>query len=117
MLVDASALIPVVAIPGRGADIDLAAALKALSDHNRMRIFVLLRGGERCVCDIEANTRLSQNLVSHHLRILRGAALITCRREGRWVYYAIDVDTLTRLHPLCTALFDPATVVQTRGRC
>jgi ArsR family transcriptional regulator, lead/cadmium/zinc/bismuth-responsive transcriptional repressor len=67
-----------------------AARAKALADASRLRIALALQaGGEMCVCDLAWVCDLAQNLVSHHLRALRGAALATSRREGKLVIYAL----------------------------
>ena len=62
--------------------------LKVMSEPNRLRIFSLLTQGELCVCDIESAIGLPQNLVSHHLGVLREAGFIRARRAGQWVYYS-----------------------------
>ena len=66
-----------------------ALRFRALGDETRLRVLEELIPGERCVADIMESTALGQSLVSHHLRILREAGLVTDRRDGRWVYYAI----------------------------
>jgi ArsR family transcriptional regulator len=78
----------------------LTATLKALSDEIRLRILALLAGGEACVCDIVEVLGMPQNLVSHHLSVLRRAGLARDRRDesdGRWVYYSIDPGAVARL--------------------
>jgi len=95
----------------------MASVLKTLGDANRLLIFGLLRQGERCVCDIESATRLPQNLVSHHLRALREVGLIECRRDGRWAYYAINLDTLRRVRDALDVLLNPNTVAITHASC
>lgn len=122
MPVDANTFVPVAAIAAIDADpatphAGLLAALHALADANRLRIFTLLREGERCVCDIETGVHLPQNLVSHHLRVLRESGLIRGRREGRWMYYAVDAAQLAALRPLFHALLDPTNVDVTPVRC
>jgi len=72
----------------------LPAFLKLVAEPNRLRILALLTRGELCVCDIEAAVRLPQNLVSHHLSVLRREGLVLDRREGKWVYYRIEPQTL-----------------------
>ena len=63
---------------------------KALGDPTRLRIASALSlGGELCVCDLAWITELSQNLVSHHVRILRTADLATSRRNGKLVMYRL----------------------------
>ena len=61
----------------------------ALGDETRLRLLELLTAGERTVAELMAATTLGQSLVSHHLRTLRGAGLVTTRRDGRWVHYGL----------------------------
>jgi ArsR family transcriptional regulator len=78
----------------------LATTMKALSDETRLRILALLAGGESCVCDIVEVIGVPQNLVSHHLSVLRRAGLVRDRRDrtdGRWVYYAIEPREVARI--------------------
>jgi ArsR family transcriptional regulator, arsenate/arsenite/antimonite-responsive transcriptional repressor len=119
MKTDASQIIALDAIGTHDApSLDhVHAPLSALGDLNRLRIFMLLKQGERCVCDIETGVRLSQNLVSHHLRVLREAGLISSRRDGRWVYYAINVAQLGMLRNAFSDLFDPASVGSSTAQC
>ena len=70
--------------------LSLAERAKALGDATRLSIaHSLSRTDELCVCDLAWIEGRSENLVSHHLRILRQAGLVTCRREGRMALYAI----------------------------
>lgn len=63
---------------------------KALADPTRLRIATALSVGEElCVCDLAWITELSQNLVSHHVRILRTADLARSRRNGKLVMYRL----------------------------
>ncbi|MCE9614758.1 MAG: metalloregulator ArsR/SmtB family transcription factor [Lentisphaerae bacterium] len=63
---------------------------KALSDPQRVRILMMLRPGELCVCQIVEVLALAPSTVSKHLSILSGAALVDSRKEGRWAYYRIS---------------------------
>ena len=63
---------------------------RALGDETRLRILEMLVAGECSVSDLTTRVAVGQSLMSHHLRILREAGLVTDRRNGRWVYYAID---------------------------
>ena len=72
--------------------VETARALAALGDPVRLRIVSLLAaapGGSACGCELESPLGLSQPTVSHHLRILREAGLVTGHREGRWVHYQV----------------------------
>lgn len=64
--------------------------LKIIAEENRIKILCMLREGEKCVCDIWQFLGLPQNLVSHHLKMLKDAKLIESRKEGLKVYYSIN---------------------------
>jgi DNA-binding transcriptional ArsR family regulator len=67
-----------------------AARAKALADPTRLLIALALHdGGELCVCDLAWITGRAENLVGHHLRALRAAALASSRREHKIVFYAL----------------------------
>ena len=84
----------------------LPAFLKLVAEPNRLRILALLMGGELCVCDIEAAVGLPQNLVSHHLSVLRHEGLVQDRREGKWVYYSVEAQTLGERLGALTLILD-----------
>jgi ArsR family transcriptional regulator len=78
---------------------DEAALLKALADPYRLRMLATLAGAtdEVCVCDFTDALPLNQPTVSHHLRILREASLVTGERRGTWVYYRLAADATGRV--------------------
>jgi ArsR family transcriptional regulator len=81
--------------PSTTADLSVHARLfHALSDERRLRILAALRGGELCVCDLQAVLGMAQSLLSFHLKALRDAGLVSVRREGRWAHYSINTDGL-----------------------
>jgi len=61
----------------------------ALSDPIRMEIVTYLRQGEKCVCEIIPHLNLIQPLVSRHLKILRDAGIVRCRKDGTKRLYSI----------------------------
>jgi len=69
---------------------NLACILKKISEPNRLKILCLLKDGEKCVCDIWQCLKLPQNLVSHHLKVLKNLGLITSRKEGLKVFYKLN---------------------------
>ncbi len=69
----------------------------ALSDPTRLEILERLRGGERCVCDLQDALDAAQSRLSFHLRTLRDAGLVTDRKDGRWVYYALRPEAIEEL--------------------
>ena len=64
--------------------------LKIIAEPNRLKILCILRKQEKCVCDICQDLDLPQNLVSHHLKVLRGFGLIGSRKEGTKVFYSLN---------------------------
>ncbi|MEV4898265.1 metalloregulator ArsR/SmtB family transcription factor, partial [Nonomuraea sp. NPDC055795] len=77
-------------LPELGVAERAAGLARALADPTRLRIAVALAAApELCVCDLAWVSGLAQNLVSHHLRVLRQADLVTARRDGRLVMYAL----------------------------
>lgn len=62
---------------------------RALADPTRVRSLLALRGGELCVCQITELFGLAPSTVSKHLAILHQAGLVTQRKDGRWIYYAL----------------------------
>lgn len=63
---------------------------KCLSDETRLHILLLIiKQGERCVCDLTAALDLSQPKISRHLALLRSTQILQDRREGQWVYYRL----------------------------
>jgi ArsR family transcriptional regulator len=103
-------LLPVVDAPGdvcclpvTGGVLDdetaarLARMFRALGDPTRVRLLSLIAaadGAEACVCDLTELVNLSQPTVSHHLKQLVDAGLITREQRGKWAYYRVVDQTL-----------------------
>ncbi|WP_030611009.1 ArsR/SmtB family transcription factor [Streptomyces sclerotialus] len=82
-----------------------AVMFKALGDPVRLRLFSLVashENGEACVCDI-SDVGVSQPTVSHHLKKLKEAGLLTSERRGTWVYYKVAPSVLAAMGQLLTA--------------
>jgi ArsR family transcriptional regulator len=81
----------------------LAVAFKALADPVRLRLLSLIAshaGGEACVCDLTGEFDVSQPTISHHLKVLREAGLLTSQRRASWVYYRVRPGALRALAQL-----------------
>lgn len=72
----------------------LIQVLKACGDPNRMRILKMLQHREMCVCELTEALGVTQPSVSRHMRILEEADVVTHRREGLWINYRLNVDSL-----------------------
>ncbi|TGD88277.1 transcriptional regulator [Mycolicibacterium sp. CH28] len=111
---DACPVAPLVAEPlSMAAAVEMAAKFKALADPVRLQLLSSVAshaGGEACVCDISAGVEVSQPTVSHHLKVLRDAGLLTSQRRASWVYYAVVPEVLATLSELLSAGAEAAAV-------
>lgn len=93
--------------------IEIANVLKALSDPNRLRIFAELMKGDTCNGELVTQLDLPANLLSHHLKVLSEAGLVSARRDrvdGRWVYYSVDRANASRWQAWFSTFFDPSQI-------
>ena len=100
-VVDVACCAPLMRAPlSSGAAVDLARTLKALADPARLRLLSMVAahdGGEACVCDLTEPLGLTQPTVSHHLKVLVDAGLLTRDKRGVWAYYAVVPGALDSL--------------------
>jgi ArsR family transcriptional regulator len=85
---------------------ELAAVFKALGDPVRLRLFSLIAShaaGEACVCDLTGEFDVGQPTISHHLKVLREAGLLSSERRASWVYYRVEPQALSALATLLAA--------------
>lgn len=68
---------------------DIVNIFKALSDPTRLRIMLLLRQRELCVCELMFILKMEQSRVSHHMRVLRDWGIAETVRDGRWIIYRV----------------------------
>ena len=68
---------------------------KALGDSNRLKITVLLTQGEKCACELLEKFDITQPTLSHHMKVLADAGLVTFRKDGKNTYYQINCDTFS----------------------
>ena len=88
------------------AALELAGSLKAIADPTRLRLLSLIQahdGGEACVCDLTEPFGLSQPTISHHLKVLLEAGLVTRSRRGTWAYYRAVPERLDALAAVLSA--------------
>ncbi len=81
----------------------LAGVLKAIAEPTRLRLLSLVAAhadGEACICDLTEPVHLSQPTVSHHMKVLVDAGLLTREQRGKWAYYRLVPGTLDALAQL-----------------
>lgn len=89
----------------RDAAEDLALLLKAVADPARLQLLSMIRAAddhEACVCDLTDAVALSQPTVSHHLKVLTDAGLLTRERRGAWAWYTLVPARLTDIASIFT---------------
>ena len=78
----------------------LTRVFKTLGDPTRVRLLSLIAaaaGGEACVCDLIEPVGLSQPTVSHHMKLLVDAGLVSREQRGKWAYYRVVEETLSAI--------------------
>ena len=81
-----------------------AEILKAIAQETRLSILELLRDGERCVCEIFPAIKQEQSNVSRHLNMMQKAGILTRRKDGLRIFYAVK-------HPEVLAIIDLAATI------
>jgi ArsR family transcriptional regulator len=91
---DTYAIVSLIVVSLKGAVVknEYIRVFRAFADENRMRVLELLCAGEQCACVLLDDLHISQPTLSHHMKILCDAGVVTKRRVGKWSYYAIDED-------------------------
>lgn len=88
--------------------VELAEIFHLLGDVNRLRLSLLCLDGPLSVGDLATKLRLSQSLVSHHLRLLRGARVLRPERDGKRVFYQLADRHISRmLRDMATHIREP----------
>src|SRR6185369_11157544 len=99
-----SKLIDIMPDMAKSTDPDIQ-LLAALADPTRLEILRQLAGSaEVCACDFTSCCDVSQPTVSHHLKVLRDAGVVTSERRGSWVYYRIAPNLIDRLSAIARTL-------------
>lgn len=91
----------------------LASVFKALGDSARVKLVSLIaasEGGEACICDLTEPLGLSQPTVSHHMKMLVDAGLVSREQRGKWAYYRVDSEALNRVAAAISAPTPPCTI-------
>ena len=73
-----------------------AKVFKALGEPKRAMIVDMLSCGELCACMILEKFAMSQSTLSHHMKMLCDSGLVKGRNNGKWTYYSLDVETISR---------------------
>lgn len=86
--------------------VDTAKMLKAISEPKRLRIVDMLSCGELCACVILEAFNITQPTLSHDMRVLTEAGLVSSRREGKNIYYSLNKGALDDMHRILGRMFE-----------
>lgn len=87
---------------------DTAKVLKAISDPKRLRIVDMLSCGELCACVIQEEFSITQPTLSHDMKVLVDAGVVTARKEWKNTYYSLNVAFLEAFSDTLFKMFHPA---------
>jgi len=99
---------------------DLSSIFKVLADPTRLAIFNLLMGGVHCNCEIAEKINLPMNLISHHLKVLSKAGLISSFRkenDARWIYYCANPTKISSLRQQLQVFLDKNRIAEREPIC
>lgn len=86
---------------------DAAKVLKAISDPKRLRIVDMLSCGELCACVIQEEFNITQPTLSHDMRVLLDAGIVSARKEWKNTYYSLNVEYLEQFTDTLSKMFHP----------
>lgn len=68
----------------------LSIVMKAIANPNRMKIVDILSCGRQCACDVLVHFEFTQPTLSHHMKLLEEAGVVSVSKEGKWHYYSLE---------------------------
>lgn len=94
------------------------ALFKALSDTKRLMIVDMLSCGEQCACQILESFNITQPTLSHHMKVLSDCGLVQGRKDGKWIYYALNAAVVEEFKTfLHTITIDKDDCICKEGTC
>lgn len=95
---------------------DAAKLMEMLSQPIRLRMMCILHSGEQSVLSLAASAKLSQPAMSHHLKKLRDADLVSTRRDGQTIFYSLKGDEVAQVLAVLHRLYcDDTTIRSAKG--
>lgn len=97
--------------------IDYIEICQALSVEARVRILQMLKSHPLCVNGLTCRMNMTQSAVSQHLRILKSAGLVKAEKNGYWVHYSVNNDTLAKARKLLDEILSPGREHYKKAKC
>ena len=79
--------------------------MKAIAEPNRFQIVDKISTGEKCACDILDDFNFTQPTLSHHMKVLIDAGIVSARKEGKWHYYSLLSENIAEFQKLTNQIF------------
>lgn len=89
----------------------LSKMMKAIAEPNRLQIVDMISTGEKCACDLLDNFNFTQPTLSHHMKVLIEAGIVSARKDGKWHYYSLDQKNIKVFESLTNQIFKKNVVV------
>lgn len=83
---------------------EYALIFKALSDSTRLEILEMIKDKELCACNILKKFNITQPTLSYHMKILKDVGLINCTKNGSWMHYSLNEETIIELESFFRSL-------------
>ena len=81
--------------------------LKAITDPTRLEILTLLsKSSTMCGCKLLEQLNVTQGTLSHHMKVLSNAGVVSIRKEGKWCYYSINKEEISEVADFLTGICD-----------
>lgn len=96
---------------------DYALVFKALADESRLKIVMLLSGGELCACKILENFSITQPTLSYHMKTLCESGLVEGHRDGAWMRYSLNRNVVDEIKKLLNSINAAENSVQDPNCC
>jgi ArsR family transcriptional regulator, arsenate/arsenite/antimonite-responsive transcriptional repressor len=94
-----------------------AKLFKAFCDENRLHILEVLKQGEQCACNLLDTLTIGQSTLSHHMKILLESGVVSSRKDGKWVYYALSEEGCQLATDLLDLFLESAKNTEVGGGC
>ncbi|MDH6364421.1 ArsR family transcriptional regulator [Enterococcus sp. PF1-24] len=85
--------------------LQVSKVMKAIAEPNRLKILDVISSGEKCACEILNHFDFTQPTLSHHMKVLMEAGLVSARKAGNWQYYSLVSENIEEFTGLLNQIF------------
>ena len=86
---------------------DYAKIFKVIADPKRLKIIDMLSNGELCACKILEEFQITQPTLSHDMKLLSDIGIVNARKEGKWMYYSLNMEKMNDIYKTVGKLMVP----------